>query len=190
MYVTPAQFNEMQKGQIDAFFALSQTVFDATERLVELNLATAKESVEDSVEKAQALLTVKDAQELLAVSGSLAQPALEKFVAYSRSVYGIANGTGVEVSRIVEAQIAEGNKKVAQAIEAASKNAPAGSEPAVAMFKSAVAAANTAYDTMSKATKQVVEVAEANLSAATNATIKAAAAAAEPVKPTPRAKKA
>lgn len=190
MYVTPAQFSEVQKGQLDAFFALSQTLFDATERLAELNLATAKAAVESSVEKSQALMGVKDAQELVALSSAFAQPTLDTVVSYSRTVYGITNGAGVEVSRIVEAQIAEGNKKVAQAIDVAAKSAPAGTEPAVAMFKSAVAAANTAYDTASKAAKQVVEVAESNLAAATNATMKAAAAATETVKAAPRAKKA
>ncbi len=189
MYVTPAQFSEMQKGQMDAFFALSQTMFDATERLVELNMAAAKANVEDTVEKAQSLLNVKDAQEFLALTGSLAQPTLEKVVSYSRTVYGITNGAGVEFSRIVESQIAEGNKKIAQAIDIAAKNAPTGSEPAVAMMKSAVAAANTAYDTMTKAAKQVVEVAESNIAAATQATMKAAEAASDPVK-APRGKKA
>lgn len=191
MYVTPAQITEMQKGQLDAFFALSQTMFDATERLAELNLAAAKAVVEESVEKTQAIMSVKDAQEFLALSGALAQPTLDKVVSYSRTVYGITNGASVEVSRIVEAQIAEGNKKVAQAIELAAKSAPAGSEPAVAMFKSAVAAANTAYDTATKAAKQVVEVAESNIAAATSATMKAAAAATEQAKAAaPRAKKA
>ncbi|MEG1833096.1 MAG: phasin family protein [Burkholderiaceae bacterium] len=189
MTVTPAQLTEMQKGQMDAFFALSQTMFNATERLVELNMATAKASVEESVEKAQALMSAKDAQEFLALSGSLAQPSIEKLVSYSRTVYGITNGASMEVSRIVESQIAEGNKTLAQAIDAVAKSAPAGSEPAVAMFKSAVAAANTAYDTFNKATKHVVEAAESNLAAATHATMKAAAAT-ETAQAAPRSKKA
>ena len=36
MFTTPAQFTEIQKGQMDAAFALGQTFFDATERLLEL----------------------------------------------------------------------------------------------------------------------------------------------------------
>jgi len=176
MFATPAQFTEIQKGQMDAAVALSQTFFDATERLLELNLAAAKATLEESVEKTQALLSVKDVQEFVALSGGMAQPTLEKVVSYSRTVYGIANGANAEVSRIVEAQIAESNKKVAQLIDFAAKNAPAGSETAVSAFKSAVAAANTAYDTFAKATKQAVEVAESNIAAATSATMKAAAA--------------
>ena len=179
MFTTPAQFAELQKGQMDAAVALSQTFFDAAERLVELNLAAAKATLEESVEKTQALLGAKDVQELVALSSGSAQPTLEKAVSYSRTVYGIANGANAEVSRILEAQIAESNKKVAQLIDFAAKNAPAGSEPAVSVFKSAVAAANTAYDTFAKAAKQAVEMAETNVAAATSATMKAASAASE-----------
>ena len=177
MFTTPAQFAELQKGQMDAAVALSQTFFDAAERLIELNLAAAKATLEESVEKTQALLSAKDVQELIALSSGNAQPTLEKAVSYSRTVYGIANGANAEVSRIIEAQIAESNKKVAQLIDFAAKNAPAGSEPAVTAFKSAVAAANTAYDTFSKAAKQAVEMAESNVVAATSASMKAANAA-------------
>jgi hypothetical protein len=49
------------------------------------------------------------------------------------------------------------------------KNAPAGSDVAVAAVKSALAAANTAYDSVSKAARQATELAEANFAAASNA---------------------
>jgi hypothetical protein len=55
------------------------------------------------------------------------------------------------------------------------KNAPAGSDAAVAAVKSAMAVANAAYDNMTKAAKQVTEIAEANVAAATSATIHAVA---------------
>lgn len=182
MFATPAQFAEVQKGQFDAMFAASHAMFGATEKLVELNLAAAKAVMDESAEKAQAFLGVKDVQELLALSGGFAQPTLEKATSYGRQVYGIAAGTGAELTKIVEAQIAESNKKITEMVEFAAKSAPVGSEPAVSMFKSAVAAANTAYDTFTKASKQAVEMAESNLAAATSATMKAAAAANDAVK--------
>lgn len=177
MYATPAQVAELQKGQVDALYALSHAMFDATEKFVDLNIAAAKALMDESAEKTQALLGVKDVQELLALSSAFAQPAMEKLVSYSRNVYSIASGTGAEFSRIVEAQVADGNKKVAELVDFATKNAPAGSEPAVSMIKTAVAAANTAYDTFAKAAKQAVDVAESNFTAATQASLKAAAAA-------------
>jgi phasin family protein len=182
MFATPAQFAELQKTQLDALYALSHTMFDATEKLVDLNLAAAKATMEESAEKATQFMSVKDVQEFVALTGGLAQPSVEKFVSYGRTVYSIASGAGAEVSRIVETQISDGNKKVAELVDFAAKNSPAGSEPAVSMFKSAVAAANTAYDTLSKATKQAADLVESNMAAATSATMKAAAAANDVVK--------
>ncbi len=174
MMSTPAQVAEFQKSQLDTLFALSHTMFDATEKLVDLNLAATKALLEESAERTQVLMGVKDVQELLAVGSGLAQPTLEKVVSYNRNVYGIASGAGADVSKIFETQIAQGNKQVAEMIEFASKNTPTGAEPAVSVFKSAMAAANTAYDTFNKATKQAVDMAESNFNAATTATVKAA----------------
>jgi phasin family protein len=175
MYATPTQVAELQKGQVDALYALSHAMFEATEKLVDLNLAAAKALMDESAEKTQALLGVKDVQEFLSLAGGFAQPAVEKLVSYSRDVYSIASGTGAEFSKIVEMQVADGNKKVAELVDLATKNAPAGSEPAVSMIKSAVTAANSAYDTFAKAAKQAVDVAESNFTAATQASLKAAA---------------
>jgi phasin family protein len=174
MISTPAQLAEIQKSQLDTLFAISHTVFDATEKLVDLNLAATKALLEESAERTQVLMGVKDVQELLSVGSSFAQPDLEKVVSYNRNVYGIASGAGADVSKIFETQIAQGNKQVAEMIELASKNTPTGAaEPAVSILKSAMAAANTAYDTLTKATKQAVDIAESNFAAATS-TVKAA----------------
>lgn len=121
MITTPAQFAELNKTQLDALFALSHTMFDATEKLVDLNLAAAKATMEESAERATALMGARDVQELLAMTGGLAQPAVEKMVSYSRTVYGIASGAGAEVSRIVETQIADGNKKVTDMVDFAAR---------------------------------------------------------------------
>jgi len=49
----------------------------------------------------------------------------------------------------------------------------------VALIKSSLATANSAYDSLTKAAKQAAEVAESNLNAAANASFKAASDAAE-----------
>lgn len=177
MYATPTQFVEMQKSQLDALYALSHVAFNMTEKLVDLNLAAVKAAMDESAAKTQALLGVRDAQELFAINGTLAQPTFEKLVGYSRNVYGIINGAGAEVKEIVETQIAERNGKVAQLVEFASKNAPAGSESVVSLFKNAVAASNTAYDTFNKAAQQAAEAAESNFTAATQASVNAVSSA-------------
>jgi phasin family protein len=179
MFSTPAQFSELQKSQLDAIYALSQVAFNTTEKLVELNLAAMKAAMDESAATTQSMFGIKDAQDMINVGGTLAQPALHKVVGYSRNYYSIVSSAGAEVRKVVENQIAESNNKAAQLVEFATRNAPAGSEPLVSLFKNAVAACNTAYDTFSKAAKQAFDAAENNLATATQAAVNVVNPAAE-----------
>ncbi len=162
-----------QKAAFDSAFTVVNTLFASTERLVALNLNTARTSLEDSASFTNSLFSVKDVQDVIAIPTSLAQPALEKAMSYSRSVYEIQVQTAEELARLAEDQRAEFNKSIFAALDSVAKNAPAGSDVAVSAVKSAFAAANSAFDSMSKAARQVADVAEANVTAATNATVKA-----------------
>ena len=175
--INTEQFTAAYQQNLETLFALSQTAFAGVEKLVALNLNVAKSNLHDTAAKAREVMAVKDPQDLLSWNASQLQPAAEKAVAYSRLMYDIATSTQAEFSKVAEAQLADANAKFVAMIDTAAKNAPAGSETAVAMMKSAVAAANSAYDTLSKATKQAVTMAEANVTAATNAAVKTAATA-------------
>jgi len=169
MYNAPEQLAGANKASVETLLTVANTAFASAERLAALNLNTARAMLEDSVANAKALLGVKDVQQLIAMQTTLAQPAVEKAVAYSRSVYEIATQTQEELTKVVEGQFSELNKNVSVALDKAVKNAPAGSDVAVAAVKSAIAAANSAYDSMTKAAKQASEIAEANIAAATAA---------------------
>jgi phasin family protein len=180
MTYSPEQFAAANKANVETALTLANTAFASAERVAALNLNTARTLLEESVSMAKTLMTAKDAQELIGLQGSLAQPSLDKAIAYSRSLYEIATQTQEEFGKIFEAQFAEVNKNVASVLDKAAKNAPAGSDVAVAAVKSAIAAANSAYDTITKAAKQVAEITEANVAAATSATVKAVGATAAP----------
>ena len=186
MYSTPEQFSSANKATVESLLTIANTAFASAERIAALNLNAARSMLEDSVANAKSLLAAKDVQELMSLQTTLAQPALDKVVAYSRNLYEIATQTQEEFGKIFESQFAEVNKNVSSALDKAAKNAPAGSDVAVAAVKSAIAAANSAYDTMTKAAKQVAEIAEANVAAATSATVKAVGAGTA----APKAKKA
>ena len=172
-FIAPEQFAASNKANVETMLTLANAAFASAERLTALNLNTARSIMEDGVANTKAMLAVKDVQELMNLQTSLAQPIVEKAVAYARSVYEITSQSQEEVSKVMESQVAEINKGVASALDKAAKSAPAGSDVAVAAVKSAIAAANSAYDSMNKAAKQVAEMTEANVAAATNATVKA-----------------
>ncbi len=172
MYVTPDQISSVNKAGVDAILGLAHANFAAFEKISALNFNAAKGVFEDSVNHAKALLTVKDVQELVQVNVAAAQPTLEKAINYSRSVYEVTSASQAELTRFVEAQAAEFNRTVAGLLDKLAKNAPAGSDVAVAAVRSALAAANSAYDNMSKVAKQATEIAEANFEAASSAATK------------------
>lgn len=175
--MTAEQMMASHKANVEMLFGLTNKAFEGVEKLVELNLQVAKAALGEVAENTRAALSVKDAQELLALQASMLQPTAEKAAAYSRHVYDIAASTNAEVTKVAESQIADTQKKFASAIDTAMKNAPAGSENAVALVKSAMAAANNAYDSVAKASKQAADVAEANFQAVTSSAVKASQAA-------------
>ena len=180
--ITVEQIVNTQKTNIDTFFGLSGKAFEGVEKLVELNLSAAKSAMAEAAQNTKLVLSAKDPQELVALQTSLMQPAAEKAAAYTRHVYDIAAATNAEVARVAEEQVNDAQKKFMSAVDTAVKNAPAGSENAVTLVKSALAAANNAYESVHKAAKQAADVAEANFQAMTTTAVKAAQA--------PRAKRA
>ena len=172
--LTPEQVLAAQKANIETLFGLTAKAFEGVEKLVELNVTATKAALAEAAETSQAALSVKDAQELLALQASLFQPLAEKTAAYNRHLYEIATGAGAEFGKTIEAQAAEAQKKFLAVVDNATKNAPAGSETAVAVFKSAVAAGNNALESVQKAVKQATDVAEANFNAVANTAVNAA----------------
>lgn len=172
--MTVEQVLASQKANIETLLGLTAKAFEGVEKIVELNMSASKAALAESGENAKALLSVKDAQELLALQSGLIQPLAEKTAAYSRHLYEIAAGTTSEFTQALESQAAEVQQKFTGMIDSAAKNAPAGSESAVAVMKSAVAAANNALESVQKAVKQATDVAQANFNAvastATNTT--------------------
>lgn len=190
MSAIPQQVLNSQKAAIEALVSIQGSVFGGFEKLVDLNLKAIKATLDDVSEKSQQVASVKDAQEAAAMTSSLVQPSAEKAMAYSKHVYDIVASVQADLAKLGEAHLAEGQKHMYDAIEQMTKNAPAGSESAVAMLKSGLVQANTAFDSMTKAAKQAAEVAEKNLAAATSATFKAAGEAAEVAKSATRARRA
>jgi phasin family protein len=167
MYVTPEQIQEAAKANVEAVLAAANTQFAALEKLANLNASAIKAAFEESIANARALAGAKDVQELVTLQSSFAQPAMEKAIAYSKSVYEVAAQTNAELSKVAEKRAAEWNENFVSLLDKATKNAPAGSDVAVAAVKSMIAAANSAYDNFNKVAKQATEIAEANVAAAT-----------------------
>src|SRR5882672_8059912 len=107
MYFTPEQIAAANKAGVEAVLGLAHSQFAAFERLSALNFNATKAAFDESIAHAKALLTAKDPQELANLNTTAAQPALEKAIAYSRSVYELASQSQGELAKFTEAQAAE-----------------------------------------------------------------------------------
>src|SRR5436189_4983999 len=124
--LTAEQFLAAHKSNVETLFGLTNKAFEGVEKLVELNLQVAKAALGEAAETTRAVLSVKDAQELLALQAGLLQPAAEKAAAYSRHLYDIAAATNAEVSKVAEETTSDAQKKFMAGVDTAIQNAPAG----------------------------------------------------------------
>lgn len=190
MTTVPKHLLDQQKAAVNHMVATQNALFNGFEKLVDLNLKVIKATLGDVAETSQQATEAKDPQEVAALVNALAQPATEKAAAYSKDVYEIVSEVSNELLKLSENQAAEIQKYFSESIDQLAKNAPTGSESVVSLLKSTLASANNAYDSLNKAAKQAVEVAENNLAAATAATVQATGQATKAAAQATRARKA
>ena len=110
--LTAEQIAAAHKANMETLFGLTNKAFESVEKLIDLNVSAAKAALTDAAETTQAAMSVKDAQELLALQASLFQPLAEKTAAYSRHLYEITANSTAELGKVMEAQAQEAQRKM------------------------------------------------------------------------------
>lgn len=175
MYNATEQFAEFNKANVAQASKIAAIAMGNAEKLMKLGMNTARNALEQSIENAQAVASVKDVQELFALRAKLAETGVQSALAYSKNLYEIASEAQAELTAASEESWSSYTRGVAKWVDSAAQAAPAGSDVAVNAFKSTVAATTAAFDQFQKATKQVVNLADASVrAAAANATQAAA----------------
>jgi phasin family protein len=163
---TAEQFIASNQANLQALQGLTTQAYAGVEKLVELNMAASKAALGESFNHVQAVLGAKDAQELMALQSGLLKPLADKSAAYAQNVQTIVTGSSTEFTKAVEAKTVEAQKAFTGVVENLAKNAPAGSESAVAAFKSALTAGQNAVETAQASVKKAAEAAQTNFTAA------------------------
>src|SRR5258707_14615500 len=158
-----------QQANLDFFFGLAGKILEGEEKLVRLNLDMTKTTFADWYQRVQDGLAKKDGQEVTALQNTLALPSAEKVLTYERQVAEITSTMQTQLAEVVNARYEQVNRQVQWFVENVAQNAPVGSEATIAFLKQGFSLANTAYESVQKATKQAVNVAQSNLCPATQA---------------------
>lgn len=167
MYAINEYFADFNKSTVDQATKLANATFMGLEQLVNLNVSAAKTAFEVNTRNFKALSEITDVQDLVAFRAKVTESGVENVLSYSRDAYEVVSGTQAEISKVVEAGMSTLNKNLASVVDKAAKSAPAGSDVAVTALKSTMAATSAAMDSLTKATRQVIDFTDASVRAAT-----------------------
>ena len=163
MHQSSKQADSANAAGIEAFERFAGAAFAGAERLAALNLNTARNLLEQGVATSRALLDAKDPESFAALQAKLSRSDTGEAAEYSRRVVEIASETGAKVSQLVESGVADFRVSLDQALDRAADKAPAGADIALNSLRTALAAANAAFDNMNLAARQANDLAEANM---------------------------
>jgi phasin family protein len=155
------QFSNAVKANIEvqvAFLnALTTSNLATAEKLLELNMSTAKATMEESIVIIKQLLTTRDAQEVQALLAALPQSISAKATAYSRHFANIGSVSQAEFARATEQQFANTGVKFSALMDQVSKNMPAGFENSAATAKAVITSASAGHEQFNKKAQQAAE---------------------------------
>ncbi len=160
------QFAAANKSNLEALESASKKAYAGVEKLVDLNMAASKAALGESFSYAQAVMSAKTPQEFMALQTAFFQPMTEKSVAYFQHVQSIATEGSADFTKQLEAKMAEAQKAIGASVDQMVKNAPAGTETAVAAFQSALNNGQKAVEQTQAAIKKATAAAQANFAAA------------------------
>jgi phasin family protein len=163
------QLAAAQKANAEVMLTILRTAFAGVERLTALNVAASREFFNNTVANTQQLMAAKDANSVAKLNAELAQPNLEKWVDYSRSVYELTAQVQKELTSVIEAQYGKLTETAVTAAKKAGAAAPVGGDVFAAAMNSVLSASNQAFESLNTVTRQLTEISEANVSAATKA---------------------
>jgi phasin family protein len=159
-------FTAAQKTNMQAAEGMATQAYAGAEKFVELNMAATKAAVSESFAHMQALMGAKDVKDVVALQTAFLQPMAAKSAAYIKHAQTIATEGSTELTTAVKGQVADAQKAMNEAVEGLAKNAPAGSEAAMAAFKNAVTASQGAMETAQASMKKAGDAAQASFTTA------------------------
>ncbi|HMV04224.1 MAG TPA: phasin family protein [Accumulibacter sp.] len=170
------QLAQSQKANAQVMMTLVRTAFHGLEQLSALNLAASRELFNSSTSGAQQLLNVRSPEDLKDVAASVARPNVDKLLEYSRNLYELAANMQREITTVMEEQYNNVRHNASGLIEKTGLASPIGGEVFGAAMKQMMNASTTAFENISQMAKQMTDIVDTNVKAATSATAQAAAA--------------
>ena len=151
------QFNELQKKNLEAAMHLAQLSIENSQRIMEIQVNTAKSLFEEGVENAKAITAAKDPKQALELRTHYAQVSTEKMLACAREIAEITARTQAEFGKLVGEQLSTGGSDVFEAMQKMFKGMPMTDQNALGAMQSAMETTRNAFEQMTRASTEAFQ---------------------------------
>ena len=162
-------YSKFLKKSTKTMSDFSNVAFDKFLQVNDHNIKYSKAALDETNNTVATMLEVKEPKEFMEFAQNSVGPVSAKVTDYFKELYKINSDFLKSGSQYVESESEEINKIINGQVEEMSKNAPAGTEGVVAMTKSSLAASSSTYESMTKAAKQIFDIVDNNVEAASKA---------------------
>lgn len=160
-------FAAVNHSSLAVALATTEAALVATEKMVRLQMESAKSLFQESVGQTRKLMSAKDLQGVPEMLSAWSKDGLEKLSGYSRNTVAIAQEAGQRVTQAVDANTATLQREILEAVEKSVLHAQVpGGESALAGTKLGLTSVSSAMDAMNQMIHQMTEFAGASLKAA------------------------
>ena len=157
------QIKPQVQANVDAVYEVANLALSQVERATELALAQSKQNAVFAREQMNAVADLKDPAAVFQFMQSQLEASAKYAAAVATEAFELSQEFQSELAQYAESNFDAKHAEVNQLIAQSLKNAPQGSEAAVAAFKQAVEAGNNAVAQARKSAKQVAEIAKQNV---------------------------
>ena len=148
------QFTELQAKNMDAAMKLAQLSIENSQKIMELQIGTARSLFEEGVANSKALVSASDPREAMALRTQFAQSSTEKMLGCARQIAEITSSTQAEVGRMVTQQLSLGGKDMMEAFQKVFKGMPIADSGALGAMQTAMDTARAAFDQVTRASQE------------------------------------
>ncbi|GAA5160003.1 phasin family protein [Viridibacterium curvum] len=141
----------LQKRNLEAAMQLAQISIENSQRILQLQMETARDLFESGVSNVQALSHVKTPQEAMELRARAAQQTAEKMFSTSRDIAEITAGMQDAMSKLVSQQLTSGSQELISAVQGMLQGMPLNSHAAAETMQSTFEAARKTLEQVAKA---------------------------------------
>jgi len=160
-------FAAVNHSSLAVALATTEAALAATEKMVRLQMESAKSLLQESIGQSRKLMAAKDLQGVPDMLSAWSKDGLEKLSGYSRNTVAIVQEASQQLTKAAEANTATLQREILEAMEKAVLHAQVpGGESALAGTKLGLNSVTGAMDAVNQMIHQMTEFAGASLKAA------------------------